>query len=257
MNSVIIYDLGHGGNSSINYKPNYLSSMNYMYQLEGLPPDNKIWDRYYYTNYKNNSDCGPIQDYSDLQSGQNTSEMVIGFSNGSGANLTESSQAESVGLGRSSPTPVDFNCDGDTSDATNIDLNPKNDGGSNTSTDILTDYNDWANITIFFLMKPIVVKQDLYVIFLNQIIIMKSSCIQFMIIYNQLLKNLIHQNLFSKNLIEILDWMIKYISVLLFLLIQIEIYANKPQLKGQVYSNKLVFVSKGKNSIILQFDNQF
>ena len=51
--------------------------------------------------------------------------------------------------------------------------------------------------------------------------------------------------------------MIKYISVLLFLLFQIEIYANKPQLNGQVYSNKLVSVSKEKNSIILQFDNQF
>ena len=51
--------------------------------------------------------------------------------------------------------------------------------------------------------------------------------------------------------------MIKYISFLLFLLFQIEIYANKPQLNGQVYSNKLVSVSEGKNSIILQFDNQF
>ena len=51
--------------------------------------------------------------------------------------------------------------------------------------------------------------------------------------------------------------MIKYISVLLFLLFQIEIYANKPQLNGQVYSNKLVSVSEGKNSIILQLDNQF
>ena len=38
---------------------------------------------------------------------------------------------------------------------------------------------------------------------------------------------------------------------------QIEIYAKKPQLNGQIYSNKLISVSKGKNSIILQFDNQF
>ena len=53
-------DLGHGGNSSINYKPNYLSSMNYMYQLDGLPPDNKTGDRCYFTNYKNNSNCGSI-----------------------------------------------------------------------------------------------------------------------------------------------------------------------------------------------------
>ena len=51
--------------------------------------------------------------------------------------------------------------------------------------------------------------------------------------------------------------MIKYISILLFLLFQIDIYANKPQLNGQVYSNKLVSVSEGKNSIILKFDNQF
>ena len=51
--------------------------------------------------------------------------------------------------------------------------------------------------------------------------------------------------------------MIKYISVLLFLLFQIEIYANKPQLKGQIHSIKLISLSKGKNSIILQFDNQF
>ena len=35
-------------------------------------------------------------------------------------------------------------------DTTNIDLNPKDDAGSNTSTDTLTDYNDWANITIVF-----------------------------------------------------------------------------------------------------------
>ena len=51
--------------------------------------------------------------------------------------------------------------------------------------------------------------------------------------------------------------MIKYISVLFFLLFQIEIYANKPHLKGQIHSIKLISLSKGKNSIILQFDNQF
>ena len=51
--------------------------------------------------------------------------------------------------------------------------------------------------------------------------------------------------------------MIKYISVLFILLFQIEIYAKKPQLNGQVYSSKLVSVSKGKNSIILKFENQF
>ena len=142
-------NLGHGGNSSINYKPNYLSSMNYMYQLDGLPPDNKTGDRYIYTNYKDNSSCGSIQYWSDLNTGPNNAGMVLGFSDGSGNNLTESSQAESVGLGRSSPTAVDFNCNGATNNTlSNFDLNPKDDAGSNTSTDTLTDYNDWGNITI-------------------------------------------------------------------------------------------------------------
>ena len=51
--------------------------------------------------------------------------------------------------------------------------------------------------------------------------------------------------------------MIKYISILFFLLFQVEIYAKKPQLKGQIHSIKLISLSKEKNSIILQFDNQF
>ena len=51
--------------------------------------------------------------------------------------------------------------------------------------------------------------------------------------------------------------MIKYINILFFLLFKIEIYANKPQLKGQIHSIKLISVSKGKNSIILRFENQF
>ena len=72
--------------------------------------------------------------------------MVIGFSNGSGANLTESSQAESVGLGRSSPTAVDFNCNGNTNDTTNL-ITLKMIGYN---TETLTDYNDWGNIIIVF-----------------------------------------------------------------------------------------------------------
>ena len=50
--------------------------------------------------------------------------------------------------------------------------------------------------------------------------------------------------------------MIKYIIVFFPLLFQFAVNAKTPQLNGQVYSNKLVSVSKEKNSIILQFDNQ-
>ena len=67
-----------------------------------------------------------------------------------GANLTESSQAESVGLGRTNPIGVDFNCDGSIGTLSNFNLNAKSDADSNTNSDTLTDYNDWANITIVF-----------------------------------------------------------------------------------------------------------
>ena len=50
--------------------------------------------------------------------------------------------------------------------------------------------------------------------------------------------------------------MIKYICVFFSLLFQFQIYANTPQLNGLINSNKLVSVSKEKNSIILQLDNQ-
>jgi hypothetical protein len=139
--------LRHGGGNGVNYKPNYLSSMNYLYQLKGLPPDNKTGDRYYYQNYSTDTDCWTGSSSWDLSGGPDNASMVLDYSDGSGDNLTESSQAESIGLGRSGATAVDFNCDGDTSDNVSMNLNPDYD---NTTTDNLTDYNDWGNISIIF-----------------------------------------------------------------------------------------------------------
>src|SRR5438128_225063 len=54
--STLMHELGHnlglhhGGDEDTNYKPNYLSIMNYMYQLEGLPEIGMHeGDRYFYT----------------------------------------------------------------------------------------------------------------------------------------------------------------------------------------------------------------
>ncbi len=76
--------------------------------------------------------------------------MVINYSDGSGDSLTESSQTESTGLGRSGATAIDFNCDGDTSDIVSMNLNPDYD---NSATGTLSDYNDWGNISIIFNQK--------------------------------------------------------------------------------------------------------
>ena len=156
MAGTILHEFGHnlglyhGGGTGVNYKPNYLSSMNYLYQLAGLPPDNKTGDRYYYENYSSDTDCWTGSSSWDLSGGPDNTSMVINYSDGSGDNLTESSQAESIGLGRSGATAVDFNCDGDTSDNVSMNLNPDYD---NSTTDNLSDYNDWGNISIIFNLK--------------------------------------------------------------------------------------------------------
>ena len=156
MAGTILHEFGHnlglyhGGGTGVNYKPNYLSSMNYLYQLAGLPPDNKTGDRYYYENYSSDTDCWTGSSSWDLSGGPDNTSMVINYSDGSGDNLTESSQAESVGLGRSGATAVDFNCNGVTSDTVSMDLNEDDDSESNTTSDNLSDYNDWGNISIIF-----------------------------------------------------------------------------------------------------------
>lgn len=141
----------HGGNENTNYKPNYVSIMNYLYQLNGLPTiGTNEGDRYYFKNYYNNALCGTYNEYSDLTnppSGSSTA-FLMDYSDGSGSNLVETSVAESSGLGRSGSTSVDFDCDGAANETLSyFNLNPY---GDTTTTSTLTDYDDWTNINLFF-----------------------------------------------------------------------------------------------------------
>lgn len=158
--STIMHELGHnlglrhGGNEDVNYKPNYISIMNYMYSNYGLPVKGnaKEGDRYYYYRYSDvdsKSTSSLFKQYfnitgwwTDMHNNPSSADVVMDFSDGSSAALNESSLSEATGLGRSGSAAVDFNGDGDTSDSLSMNLN-SSDGATLTS---LTDFNDWGAI---------------------------------------------------------------------------------------------------------------
>ncbi len=129
--------LHHGGQDNINYKPNYPSVMNYLFQYSLVPGPRGL-------------------DYSRI----GTPDMPI---------LDESNLDENVGIGAplASPFanvftyvpvcnyagvmmsgPVDFNCDGNaTETGVAANLNPEAGGGDDNSTDVMVPYDDWSNLT--------------------------------------------------------------------------------------------------------------
>jgi hypothetical protein len=144
--STLMHELGHnlglyhgGSNDGNNYEPNYISVMNYMYQLAGLPTiGSDEGDRYYYTGapygQSQNASC-----YSGLSNAASTATFIIDFSHGNGINLTLSSVNETLGLGHTGTDGVDYNCDGDKTD-TSVSI------GSGT----YTDHDDWTNMNLDF-----------------------------------------------------------------------------------------------------------
>lgn len=135
----------HGGNDSVNYKPNYLSIMNYHYQLAGLPTLNiNPGDRYYLYRRNYFGDCSLITSSNQLTNNSHSATFKMDFSDGTSTGLNEASINEGSGLYRSGSASVDYNCNGSTNSGIAKNLN---DDATNTT---LGDYNDWGNITIFF-----------------------------------------------------------------------------------------------------------
>lgn len=127
-------DLRHGGFENFNAKPNYLSIMNYVYQLRGLPVlGNNEGDRYFY-DYEL-GDCqgtlinGPYDDPADFG---------MDFSDGTSIDLDPTNLDESLGLGRPTSGPVDFNCNGNDSES---NVNASGVLGAT----VMSDYDDWSN----------------------------------------------------------------------------------------------------------------
>jgi len=130
----------HGGHDDLNYKPNYMSSMNYLYQLEGLDlaNDGKI----FYT-----SVAHPTRKLNGTQINANraASTFAIGFSNGNRLQLVETALNEATGWAGAG-FPIDFDED-DVADVSPVAVNVN---GNLAATDTLDDHDDWRNLRVRF-----------------------------------------------------------------------------------------------------------
>lgn len=150
--STLMHELGHnlglhhGGNVDTNYKPNYWSVMNYMYQLNGLAADPTASTAYQRWR-KEKGDFTPLLCSLVNSPCGDPSQFIMSYSNGSSSALNESNLLESANIGRGSSNGgfADWNMDGGlTGTAQSKDLN----GDSSFGT--LTDYNDWSNLVLPF-----------------------------------------------------------------------------------------------------------
>lgn len=149
----LMHELGHnfgldhaGASSEPNYKPNYWSVMNYLYQLRGLGADpsgvnaTQRWVNFY-TN--DNDWCSALEN----PVCGDPAQFVINYSNGSGASLDETALVErdNLGRGRTGNAYADWDQSGSlTTSSVSVDVNKD---GLRT---VLTDYNDWDNLLIPF-----------------------------------------------------------------------------------------------------------
>jgi hypothetical protein len=141
--------LSHGGFEGTNYKPNYISIMNYLYGV--FPKTGTSNEGSLYYNYLKSSkiDPGSTNCYSNPIDYDTTSSS---YSEGLSSDLDENSILEAKGLGRSNSSPVDYNCNGVIdSSPFSLNLNPvQGFGGTDSVKTVLKDYNDWGNLKLTF-----------------------------------------------------------------------------------------------------------
>lgn len=161
--------LRHGGDElAVNYKPNYLSIMNYLYQLSGVPTDATGTDaieRYYYQ--QNDWNGVVVPDTRTLNAtfkaytypvaavphGPTQDSFRIDYSDGSSANLDESALSEAAYVGRgagTSPTAFgDWNLDGVQQAAPYArSLTGQTDDFGRTVYARLHDFDDWRHLAL-------------------------------------------------------------------------------------------------------------
>ena len=122
--NTIMHELGHnlalrhGGNVDVNYKPNYNSVMNYLYQFPGV-----------------DNDCTP------------PGNGVLSYSYGTHIALNENALNESEGIcGAAAGIGIDWNGDEllSTTPVTVADINRNPNGAGDGVLGVLTDYDDWG-----------------------------------------------------------------------------------------------------------------
>jgi len=141
--STLMHELGHnlgllhGGDESTNYKPNYISVMNYLYQLSGLPEiGNDEGDRFYFSSEYHGGD---VTCFSALSHGASTTSFIMDFSHGNAVTLDKTALNENLGLGQTGSDAVDYDCDGDRSE-TSVNFGTGN----------WQDHDDWSSVDLVF-----------------------------------------------------------------------------------------------------------
>ncbi len=166
--STLMHELGHnlglrhGGFEDRNYKPNYLSVMSYLYQLNGVsvvgPSEG---DRWYY-NYRTVCGSAPpiITNPASLQNGRFAAPAQFGldYSNGTSAPLDEASLDETKGLGRDGGA-VDWSLDNLIQSNVTVNVDTANTAPlvcprGTTGADVHLDNDDWSMVTPHFLRTP-------------------------------------------------------------------------------------------------------
>lgn len=151
--STFMHELGHnlglqhGGDENTNYKPNYLSVMNYL--KDGISPGNSIWPfvewQHRFGSSSSSVPCYPGSTHPLCTA--DPAPFVVDYSNGSSLPLNESALYESANVGRGALPGVyaDWDENGSlTTTAVARDLNADGVMG------VLTDHNDWAALTLPF-----------------------------------------------------------------------------------------------------------
>ncbi len=126
--------LDHGGRDGINFKPNYLSIMNYAFQVVGITtktPNGNV------TRFDYSSQALPSLNESSL-------DEFLGIQNGNDYTswICPDHLTTKMGLGNG---PLDWDCNNNT-----IESKVSADINNDTSLEILAGYNDWANLKYSF-----------------------------------------------------------------------------------------------------------
>jgi hypothetical protein len=133
-------ELRHGGDDPVNNKPNYLSVMNYLFQVDGIPPRSAF--------------VAPRIDYSDADLPSLTELVLderVGIQDGAFDRTFFFCPSGAFSSGAGSG-PVDWNCDGDGGQdaSTTVDIN----GVDTINLIPLSGFDDWAALRLDMQSAP-------------------------------------------------------------------------------------------------------
>lgn len=152
--------LSHGGYSTANgdakvdeanWKPNYVSVMNYLYNT-GLQLGT-VGDRYYYEHEDENAACKAKNvDFCTMSASMcgDPGQFRIDYSHGKGSDIDTKAVVETQGLRQPGSVGVDFDCDGVTEGQPYASTLYAAVDGMNLPLTLLRDHDDWGGLDLFF-----------------------------------------------------------------------------------------------------------